>query len=155
MRIDLYGTAVLLDDDVVTNGQAKPSPFTGRFCRKERVEQLFLNLRRNTGAVVAYSDFDTLAQILGRGSKRRFVVATICFGFTLCCRVETIRDQVEQRPRNLLWEQVDLTSGRVKGLLKGDIEALLLGSRPMIGEVEALLDQGVDIDRPVLSGALT
>jgi hypothetical protein len=38
LRIDLYRPAVLLDDDVVTNGQTKPSPFTGRLCRKERAE---------------------------------------------------------------------------------------------------------------------
>jgi hypothetical protein len=32
---------------------------------------------------------------------------------------------------------------------------LLLGPCPVIGKVEAFIDQGVDIDRPVLSGALT
>ena len=54
LRIDLYRPAMLLDDDVVTNGQAEPGPFTGRLGRKERVEQLFLHLRRDTSAVVAY-----------------------------------------------------------------------------------------------------
>ena len=34
-----------------------------------------------------------------------------------------------------------------------DIEALLLGARPVIGEVEAFLDESVDIDRPVLTRA--
>ena len=57
--------------------------------------------------------------------------------------------------RDLLREQIDLTGGGVKGPLQRDIEALLLGPRPVIGEIEALLDQGVDIDRPVLPGALT
>ena len=42
----------------------------------------------------------------------------------------------------------------IEGPLQGDIEALLLGPRPVIGEIEALLDEGVDIDRPVLSRAL-
>ena len=37
--------------------------------------------------------------------------------------------------------------------LQSDIEALLLGPRPVIGEVEAFLDEGVDIDRPVLARA--
>ena len=59
---------MLLDDDVVTNGQAKPCPFAGRFCRKEWVEQLLLHLRRDTGAVVADSDFDLIAEVLGRCS---------------------------------------------------------------------------------------
>ena len=43
----------------------------------------------------------------------------------------------------------------VKGPLQRDIEALLLGPSPVIGEIEALLDQRVDIDRPVLPRALT
>ena len=34
-----------------------------------------------------------------------------------------------------------------------DIEPLLLGPRPVIGEVEAFLDEGVDIDHPMLTGA--
>ena len=142
---------MLLDDDVVTDGQAKPSPFTGRLCREERVEHLLLHLGRYAGAVVAYPDFDAVAEVLGRGSKRWLIVASICLGFALRGRVEAVGDQVEQRPCDLLREQIDLTGGRVKGPLQGDIEALLLGPRPVIGEIEALIDQGVDIDRPVLS----
>ena len=42
LRIDLNRPAMLLDDDVVTNGKAQPSPFTGRLGRKERVEQFSL-----------------------------------------------------------------------------------------------------------------
>ena len=76
--IDLYRPAMLLDDDVVTDGQAEPGPFTGRLCRKERIEQLFLHLGRNAGAVVAYPDFDPVAEVLRRGSQRRLVVAAIC-----------------------------------------------------------------------------
>ena len=59
---------MLLDDDVVTNGQAEPGPFTGRFCRKERVEQLLPRPRWNAGAIVAYPDFDAVAETLGCGS---------------------------------------------------------------------------------------
>jgi hypothetical protein len=50
---------------------------------------------------------------------------------------------------------IDLTCGRVKGPLQGDVEALLLGPRSVISEIEALFDQGVDIDRSMLSGALS
>ena len=38
--------------------------------------------------------------------------------------------------------------------LERDIEPLLLGARAVIGEVEALLDQRIDIDEPVLARAL-
>ena len=37
--------------------------------------------------------------------------------------------------------------------LQGDVEALLFGPRAVVGEVEAFLDKGVDIDKPVLTGA--
>jgi hypothetical protein len=60
---------MLRDDDVVTDGQAQPSPFTGRLGRKEGIEQLLLRLRRDTGAVVADPDLDAVAEILGRGSQ--------------------------------------------------------------------------------------
>jgi hypothetical protein len=43
LRIDLDRPAMLLDDDVVTNGQAKSSPFISRLCRKKRIEQLLLH----------------------------------------------------------------------------------------------------------------
>ena len=43
--------------------------------------------------------------------------------------------------------------GRIERSLEGDIEVLLLGTRAVIGEVEAFLDKGVDIDKPVLAGA--
>ena len=76
LRIDLYRPGMLLDDDVVTDGQAEPGPFTGRLGREERVEQLLLHLGRNAGAVVAYPDFDAVAEVLGRGSKR-WLVATV------------------------------------------------------------------------------
>ena len=33
------------------------------------------------------------------------------------------------------------------------VKALLLGPRPVIGKVEALLDDGIDIDRSVFAGA--
>ena len=40
-----------------------------------------------------------------------------------------------------------------KERFKRDIEALLLGACPVIGEIEALLDESIEIDRPMLAGA--
>ena len=54
---------MLLDDDVVTDGQAQPCPFTGRLGRKEGIEQLLLRLRRDTGAVVADPNLDAVAEM--------------------------------------------------------------------------------------------
>ena len=81
---------MLLNDDVVTDREAKPGPFSGRLGRKERVEHFVLHIGRNARAVVADPDFDPFAKVLSGGSKGRLVVASICFRFTLGRRVEAI-----------------------------------------------------------------
>ena len=42
---------MLLDDDVVTDGEAKAGAFSGRLGRKERIEDLLLHLGRNASAI--------------------------------------------------------------------------------------------------------
>jgi hypothetical protein len=145
---------MLLDDDVMADGQAKPGPFPGGLRRKERVEQLLLDLGRYAGAVVADSYFHPVTEILGRGSERLLVVASIRFSLTLRRRIEAVRDQIQEYSRDPLRETVNFTCGRIQRTLERDVEPLLLGPRPVIGEVEALLDQGVDIDWPVLPRTL-
>ena len=39
-------------------------------------------------------------------------------------------------------------------MLQRDIKALLLGPRAVIGEIEAFLDEGIDIDRPMFTRTL-
>ncbi len=94
------------------------------------------------------------AEVPGRGGKRGFVIAAIGCGFALGCGIEAVCDQVEQHPGDVLREQIGLAGGRVEGPLHGDVKTLLLGPCPVIGEIKALLDEGVDIHRPVLAGAL-
>src|SRR5262249_46331627 len=55
---------------------------------------------------------------------------------------------------NLLWVHIDLTGGRIERFLNIDLEALIFGTSTMIGEIEALLDERVDVNRAVLAGAL-
>ena len=98
LRVDLNRPAMLLDDDVMADGETKPCPFSGRLGREERIEDLFLHLRKDAGAVVAYADFDTVPKVLGRGSKGWLVVAAIRFRFALGRRIKAVGDQVEQRP---------------------------------------------------------
>jgi hypothetical protein len=59
---------VLLDDDVVADGEAKAGALSGRFGREERVEHLFFHVGQNTSAVVADPDFHTIAKVFGRGT---------------------------------------------------------------------------------------
>ena len=57
---------MLLDDDVVSDGQAKASALSGGFCREEGIEHLFLYFRRNADAVIANPDLDFVAKVLCR-----------------------------------------------------------------------------------------
>src|SRR5262249_43480230 len=144
---------MLLHDDVVSDGQTKAGTLSGGFGREEGIEHLILNLRWNAGAVVPNPYLHAVAEVLGRGRKSRLIaIATFLF-FTPGRRIEAVGDQIQESPRDLLREYVDLASVRIQGPLHIDLEALLLGPCTMIGEIEAVLDERVDGDRPMLAGA--
>src|SRR5215831_17148993 len=63
LRIDLYRPRMLLDNDVVSDRQAKAGTFPGRFCREEGIEHLFPRFGRNARAVVANPDFNFVAEV--------------------------------------------------------------------------------------------
>jgi hypothetical protein len=81
---------MLLDDDVVADGEAKARAFSGRFGCEKRVEHLFFHVRGNASAVIADPDFHTIAKVFGRGSKGGLVVAAICRRSTLGRCIEAI-----------------------------------------------------------------
>src|SRR5262249_5213182 len=143
---------MLLHDDVVTDGEAKPGSFPGGLRCEEWVEHLFLYFGWNTRAVIPDPDFHSIPKASCRGHQGWFIVIAISLGPTLCCRIKTIRDQVQKHPRKILRKYVGLPSSRVECPLHGDVEALFLSSCTVIGEIEAFLDQGVDIDNPVFPG---
>ncbi len=60
---------MLLDDDIVTDGEPKTGSFSGRLSREEWIEQLAPHLGRNAGTVVADPDFDAVAEVFGGGSR--------------------------------------------------------------------------------------
>ena len=81
---------MLLDNDVVTDREAKTRTFSGRFGCKERVEHLFFYFGWNTRAVIPNPDFHTIAKAPGRGSEGWHVVAAIRFRLALGRCVETV-----------------------------------------------------------------
>src|SRR5262245_13294824 len=145
---------MLLHNDVVTDGETKPSSFSGRLRCEERIEHLFLYFRRNTGAVIPNPDFHTIAKASGRGHQGWFIAIAFILGPTLCCRIKAILDQVQKYPCDVLREYVGLPSVRVESPPHGDVEALFFSSCTVIGEIEALLDEGIDIDEPMFARAL-
>ena len=94
---------MLLDDDVVANGEAETRAFSRWFGREERIENLFLHLRRNASAIVSDRNFDMITKVFGGGSKPRFM-ASICFRTALRCSEKAVGNKIQQSPRNVLWE---------------------------------------------------
>src|SRR5579862_8827118 len=83
LGIDLYGPAMLLDDDVMADREPKPRTFTRWLGGEKRIEHLLLHVGRYAGAVVANADFDAVAEVLGRSSEDGLVIAAIGLGFAL------------------------------------------------------------------------
>ena len=81
---------MLLDDDVVADGETEAGPLASGLRREEWIEYLFLHLKRHTGAIVANPDFHTVAEAPGGRYKGWFVVASIRLCTALGCRVEAI-----------------------------------------------------------------
>ena len=80
---------MLLDDDVVADGETEAGPFASGFRREEWIEYLFLHLKRHTSAIVADPDFHTVAEVPGR-YKGWLVVASLRLCTALGRRVEAI-----------------------------------------------------------------
>jgi hypothetical protein len=108
---------MLFDNDVVADGEAKTSAFSGRFGREERVEHLFFNVRRHTSAVVADSDFHMIAKVFGRGRESGLVVATVSLCSAPGRSIEAVCNQIKKSPPDVLRENVCPTGRRIKDCL--------------------------------------
>src|SRR4029450_12092192 len=144
---------MLFHNDVVTDGEPEPGSFSGRLRCEERVEHLLFYFRWNTRAVIPNPDFHRIAKASCRGHQGWFIAIAISLGSTLCCRIKTVRDQIEKHPRDILRKYVGLPSGPVELLLQGDVEALFLSSCTVIGKIEAFFDERIDINNSVFTRA--
>src|SRR5262245_12397623 len=142
---------MLLDDNVVADGEAEAGSFPSGLRRKERIEHLFFHVGRNAGAVVANSNLHTIAKAFGRRSKGWLIAfATgLCFSPRRC--IKAIGNQIEQDPCDVLWKDIGLAGVWVQRSFQSDVKALFLSSRPMPGEIKAFLNQSIDVDRSMLS----
>ena len=113
LRIDLDRPAMLLDDDVVTDGQAKPVPSPAGLVVKNGLN-IFSFTSGGMPVPLSRILISRCRQVLGRGSKRRLVIAAVCFRLALRRRIKAIGNQVEQHPRDLLRKQIDFAGGGSK-----------------------------------------
>src|SRR5262249_17506626 len=142
---------MLFDNDIVTDGEAKAGAFSGGVRREEGIEHLLFHFRWNTGAVVANPDFHAIAKALGRGSEGGHVIAAIRFRLALGRCIEAVRDQIQKHPCDVLRVKVGLACRWIERPLQRDVKALSLAPRPVPGEIDAFLYEGIDIDDPMLA----
>src|SRR5215813_3819941 len=94
LGLDIDSAAVLLDDDVMRHRQPKPRSFSRWLGGEERIEHLFAHVGRDTGTIVADTDFDGLASIPGGHAKVRLETLIIRFSLASYRGIEAIRDQI-------------------------------------------------------------
>ena len=92
-------------------------------------------------------DFDRVAEIARRHLQRRPEAGVRRLALALGGGIEAVAEQVEEDPGHLLRHQLDRREAAVELALQRDVEALILGAGAVIGEVQRLLDQRVEVDR--------
>jgi len=83
---------MLLDDDIVTDGEAEAGALAGRLGCEEGVEHLFPDLGRNAGTVVADRNLYSIAEVPCRRPKGRPKAMAGSPSLSLRRGIETVRD---------------------------------------------------------------
>ena len=92
LTIDLDRAAMLLGHDVVADREAEAGSLAGRFGREERLKKLVFDLRWDTDAIVADSDFDHIAEIARRHPQSRLEVRLASLPLAFGGRVKPIAE---------------------------------------------------------------
>src|SRR5688572_15686431 len=112
---------MLLDDNVVAQGEAEAGPLPGRLGGEKRIEHPIAHLRRNADPVVSDPDLNGVAEVSGRSGKRWFITRAVSLRFALRSGVETVGYQVQEHPGDFLREKIDFTRCGVQRLLQRDV----------------------------------
>ena len=121
---------------------------------KNGLNILSLDRLRNAGAVIANTDFNLISKVLRRSDKHRLEAFT-GFRFSFHRGVEPVRYDIEQDARDLLRIDIRDADGRIEIALEGDTETCLFRPGTVVREVQALLEDCVDVRRTMLAVTLT
>src|SRR5581483_3215116 len=146
LAVDRDRAAMLLRDDVVADREAEPGAFAGRLGREEGLEQLVADLSRDAGAVVAHLDLDRGAVVMRRDAEDRPKPGLAIGAGALVGGVEAVAEEVEEHPGDVLRHQLERFRRRVEIAFERDVEGLVLRPGAVIGEVQRLVDERVDVD---------
>ena len=95
-----------------------------------------------------------VAEIFGGGAQRRLETGLAVLRPALGRGIKAVGDQIQEYAGDFLRKQLDHAGVGVEIALQRDVEVRLFGAGAVIGEVEAFIDQRVDVGGPVLAAAL-
>src|SRR5215467_1804320 len=144
---------MLLGHNVVADRKSEARPIAGRLGGEEWLKQLVFDFRWNANAVIADVDFNGIAQIPCRHLQGRLElwVAPLLLAFGSC--IEAIAEKVETDAGDVLGDEFDRSYGLGEISFQRDVEARILRPATVIGEVQCLLDQTVEIDTATFAAA--
>src|SRR5262249_53539378 len=125
---------------------------SGRLGCEEGLEQFLAVFGRNADAIVAHPDLDTFAELAGRDLEGRAETA-VALTAALAGGIETIAYEVQEYANQLLGHDVHRREIAVEVALQRDIEALVLRTGTVIGEVQGFFDERVQISRLPIAAA--
>ena len=96
LAVDFNEPGMLLDNDIVTNGEAEAGTLARRLGGEEGIEHLFAHLKWDTGSVVPNPDLHSVTQTSRCGSQRRLKAAIFRLAFAFGRGIEPVCNQVEQ-----------------------------------------------------------
>src|SRR6185437_16024251 len=142
-----------LGDDVVADRKAEPGALAGGLGGEKWLEQLVAVLGLDAGAVIAHANLDPIGNFAGGDFEHRPKGRVAGLPAALAGGVEAVADQVEEDAGDILRNQLDRCDRGGEIALQGDVEILVLGAGYVIGEVEVVLDEGVEVGGLALAAA--
>ena len=137
---------MLFGDDFIADRQSEPGALATRFCGEKRLEELVPDLGRNAAAVVAHPHLNGFAKIV-RGHRQCWSeVRTIHLSLAFIRGVEGIAEEIEEHARHILRHKRDRRDIFAVGSFYRHVEVLILSAGAVIGEIERLFDQPVEVD---------
>src|SRR5262249_32719292 len=133
--------------------QPKTGALAGRLGGEEGLEQLFPVFRRDTDPIVTHPDLDAFAELAGR-NLQYWAIRSVALATPLVSGIEAIAYEIKEHSSQLLPHDINRCEISVEVALERDIEVRVLRARTVIGEIQGLLGERVQINRlPIVAAA--
>src|SRR3984885_13783270 len=137
---------MLFGENFIADRQPESCALATRLCGEKRLEELVPDFGGNAASVVAHPHLDAFAKIARSHGQRRFELPVVCFSPALVRGIESIAEEIEEHARDILRHKRDRRDILAVSPFYRHVEVLILSAGAVIGEIERLVDQGVEID---------